>query len=233
MSMKRTVTLAVLAALLAAGCRSLDLGDRVAAGVSHKYAVDNTYMDPALKPGEIRRVLLVPVKNASHYSEHTDITLPVNALLELQVRKEKQFEFVRYGDVLSTDQKKVIDAMDIEAKGSYDADALFNLAREINVEAVLFSTVTHYRPLKPLVFGIKFNLVDIRRGRIVWAADEVFDSSQDDVKNLARAWYYDNCDTAGNPGLKWQVVLNSMKDYIRFCISEVVGTYHFSQYPAQ
>ena len=215
-----------------AGCSDLRLQDRMAVAITPRYVADNYYVDPALREGEIRRIIYVPVKNLSDYPLPKNQLAEVNAALQLQLRKSKKFDIIPYQEVLDKEHMAVIDSMDINHQGEYDADILFDLGKEANVQGILFSAITQYNPRKPLVFGCKINLIQIRRGKAVWAVDEILDSADDDVKNLARAYYYQYFDTSQNPSLRWEFILNSMPEYMKFFFAQVIDTFQIIPPPA-
>ncbi|MBN1521962.1 MAG: hypothetical protein JW928_05450 [Candidatus Aureabacteria bacterium] len=217
--------LLIFLSLISAGCRELQLKDRVTAAVSKKYEVDNFYVDPDLGEGRVRRVLFVPPRNLSDHTGTEDFLQDASSIMLMQIRKAKIFDIVPYETVLSPDERAVIDALDIEGKGSYDADSLLKIAQNVNVQGILLCSITQYNPNQPLVFGMKLSLIQIRSGRIVWAVDEVFDAARDDVKNLARFHYYNSYDTSNNPSLRWELLLSSMNEFMKFTIAEIVKTY--------
>ncbi|MCK5708654.1 MAG: hypothetical protein KAI43_13485 [Candidatus Aureabacteria bacterium] len=216
--------LLLIICLCISGCGDFHIRDRVAGALSKKYVVDNYYVDDVLVEGVVRRVLFVPCKDISGYQSE-DFLSEIDSVFLKQLRRSKKFDIVPYEQVLNEEQKKFIDSMDIERKGSYDADTLYEIGRKVNVQGILFGSISEYNPKKPILLGVKINLIHIRRGTIVWAVDEIFDAARDDIKNLARAYYYENYDTSLNPSLKWEFILNSMKDFSNFYFYEMIKTF--------
>jgi len=52
----------------------------------------------------------------------------------------------------------------------------------------MFTDVTHYSPYRPVAIGVRSKLVDIETGRIHWASDVVYDSSNAGVAEAARVY---------------------------------------------
>jgi len=207
------------------GCGDFHIKDRAISTISKKYVIENYYVDPDLMEGEIRRVLLVPPKNLTNYEESRDLLEESRMILEGELRLAKKFDIVRYQDVLTKEQMQIVDNLNIDKQGSYDADAMFDIGRSANVQGILFTSITRYKPVKPMVLGVKMNLLQIRKGAIVWAVDEVFDASREDIKNLARYHYYQKYDTSQNPSLKWDYLLSSMNEFAKFTVAEMLKTY--------
>lgn len=205
-------------------CGDFHIRDRISGALSKKYEIDNYYVDDSLKEGMIKRVIFVPSKNLSGY-EADGFQESIDEAFLRQLRRSKKFDVIPYGQVLNEEQKAFIDSMDIDRSGSYDADKLFDIGRDVNAQGILFTAVSQYDPKKPLAFGCRINLIHIRRGIIVWAVDEVFDAKRDDIKNLARAYYYDVYNTAQNPSLRWEVLVTSMNEFVEFYFYEVIKTF--------
>lgn len=212
-------------------CSNLQIKDRVATTISKKYSVENYYMAPDLRPGEVRRIFLLPPRDHTDYNGPMEFLPNVYNHLETQLRITGNFDIVRLYDALTPDQKFIFDSIDIDRQGSYDADKLYELGRDLNIQGILFTTITRYKPHEPFLFGIKINLIHLRKGSIVWAVDEVFDGSLDEVKNLVKSQYYNKHDVSRNPSLKWNYILQSMDEFIRFSCAEIVKTYSVSPLP--
>lgn len=87
-------------------------------------------------------------------------------------------------------------------------DFLFRLRTEYGVEGVLFIDITHYFPYQPISMGIRVKLVDATTGKIRWAFDHLFDSSNPATSEDAQKFYLKNSHdtypvpTEGNPILQ-------------------------------
>jgi hypothetical protein len=56
-------------------------------------------------------------------------------------------------------------------------------------QAVLFCQLNNYRAYPPLAVGWSLRLVEVERGAILWAIDELFDAGNPSVVNAARRYY--------------------------------------------
>jgi len=71
-------------------------------------------------------------------------------------------------------------------------DLLFRLRSEYGVEGVMFIDITHYFPYGPISIGIRVKLVDATTGKIRWAFDHLFDSSNPTTSAEAQQFYLKN-----------------------------------------
>ncbi len=207
------------------GCGGYKVKERFASTIAPKYSVDNYYVSSLQDRESIRRVLIADPVNLSEtdYSELEKIFF--NSLKD-ELKKIKAFDIVPAKDVLKVKEKLEFKKLNsILTTGNFDSDKLFEIARKYNVQGALFSAITSFKKYPPYVLGVKIFLVNIRTGKVVWAVDEVFDASRYDVKNLAKFYYYDVCDTSKNPSLEWKIVLQSIREYIKFVLNRVVKTY--------
>jgi len=139
------------------GCGDFHIKDRAISTISKKYVIENYYVDPDLMEGEIRRVLLVPPKNLTNYEESRDLLEESRMILEGELRLAKKFDIVRYQDVLTKEQMQIVDNLNIDKQGSYDADAMFDIGRAANVQGILFTSITQYKPVKPMATDKPFD----------------------------------------------------------------------------
>ena len=205
-------------------CNSLHIKERVETSISPKYKIKNYYTAGVEERNDIRRVLmLLPLDMAGGIDDLEKIY----CLFEDELRKTKIFDIVNGQVVLNDGDKKELKKIlkSILTTGIFDSDKLFQIARKYNVQAVLFWGITSFGKYQPYKFGVKLYLVNIRTGKIIWAVDEIFDSSRNDVKNLAKFYYYENYNTSLNPSLKWEVILESLNEYLKFVFGEVSLTY--------
>jgi hypothetical protein len=79
-------------------------------------------------------------------------------------------------------------------------DFLIRVTRETAAQAVLFLDITQSKPYPPLVFSFRARLVDTTTGETVWAADEIFDSTQATTARGARRYARRNSTGTGDHG---------------------------------
>lgn len=164
------------------GCKTASLSDPV---TGSGYQPKNYYRSLGQLPVNIRRVAVLPTTCDGHISDvqhGRDLLEPVIAE---ELAKTKKFEVI----VVTPDQLRAWTGRNSwRAEESLPADFLKTLKRALECDAVLFGRLSQYRAYPPLTVGFSFKLADVHTGDFLWAADEVFDSSEPSVVNSARRY---------------------------------------------
>lgn len=164
------------------GCRTVRLSDPV---TGPGYRPQNIYAAWKQLPVNIRRVAVLP---ATCDTTPTDLQYGRDLLASViteELSKTRKFEVI---NVTSEQLRVWTGRTSWRAEDTLPADLLKVLKGALECDAVLFSRVTQYRPYPPLTVGFSFKLVDAETSNFIWAADEVFDSSEPSVVNSARRY---------------------------------------------
>lgn len=180
MSQLRITLLALLASLLA-GCSALPVREGTVQGPF--YTPANVTGLPKI-PAEIRRVIVLPVAGGPQLTEETLIALDGVCLAELN--RTAKFEVVPLSReaLFSLTGKRQIGS--VEKIPAILLEKLLTLNNAYGADAVLFVDVTVYSPYIPLTIGLRTKLARTSNSEIIWAADNVFSSSEPPVANSAR-----------------------------------------------
>lgn len=164
------------------GCKTASLNDPV---TGTGYRPQNYYRSLGNLPVNIRRVAVLPVTSDDTPSDlqyGRDLLEPV---ITEELAKTKKFEVIT---VTPEQLRAWTGRTSWRAEEPLPADFLKVLKRALECDAVLFGRVSQYRAYPPLTVGFSFKLADVQSGDFIWAADEVFDSSEPSVVNSARRY---------------------------------------------
>lgn len=129
---------------------------------------------------DVRRVAVLPFMNLS---PHEEAARRAEDALVTELRKRRVFELVQVGAGALTEREE----QDFFRTGTIRNTTLLRMNETYNAGAVLYGVVTHYRPYEPLMVGLRVELVSAGDGRVLWAADGLFDAGDervvDDVHN--------------------------------------------------
>jgi hypothetical protein len=188
-----SVALAALGAFLFNGCRMAPIKDPI---VGPNYQVSNVFRKEPLLPGNIRRVAVLPL----NYRESSALLVSgkdsLQPILASELIKASRFEMVLV-DPAQLKQWTGRDHWD-----AYEAlpPTLFKtLAEKTGADAVLFATLSEYKPYPPIMIGWRMKLVAMDADTL-WAVEEMFDASELAVSNAARR--YDRDHVRSNPVLE-------------------------------
>lgn len=98
-----------------------------------------------------------------------------------------------------------------------------NVTKQLKVDAMIYGTITRYRSYPQLLVALNLRMIDLRDGRLLWAFDDVWDSTDKNIE-LRIKEFYKNEMRSGYEPMDWQIVLNSPNTFYKYVIYEVVST---------
>lgn len=223
--MKRSAILIQIKALLVfaalclafAGCKSVNTyNSRHDKTIGKKHKVENV-LDEGGVPQHLRRIALLPLHRGRY--DHIDMELIEEVLLQ-ELAKRNLFELV-------TPTRE--DMLELFGRDSYSSleplptKLLTKLHTAYAIDGVMFIDISYFSAYKPVGIGIRAKLLDGHSGELVWAADEVFDTSNPAVSNAARK-YFQTESVNAYPLQQTQTVLHSPTRFSKYVADAIFGT---------
>ena len=179
----RNACLIVLIPSLLAGCSVVPGNVRRALATPYKPA--NVAVRQPQIPAAIRRVAMLPIPQS-----RSDINQAAGAnLLEpvfmAELRKRKVFEVI---PISPAAVQELTHGSSWAADAPLPPDFFERLHQLTDCDAVVFVSLTAYRPYPPLQTGWSARLVDCRDHETWWALDEVFDAGSESVIAAAESY---------------------------------------------
>ena len=140
----------------------------------------NVYRPPL--DGRVLRVAVLPLAG--------DVQ-PPDALHEMdktflaEFNKTQMFEGVGVSRVEMVEMTRQEQISSVE---TIPSELITALRQKYDVEAVLFTDITHYRPYRPIAIGVRTKLVSLGNQGVLWAIDSTFDSQEPGVAAAARTF---------------------------------------------
>ena len=175
------VCLLGLSALLS-GCKTWRLSDPV---TGPGYQPENYYHSFKVLPVSVRRVACLPATCDSNQAELLAGLESLDSVVVEEFGKTQKFEVVT---VTPGQLRAWIGRSSIRAEEALPANLLEILKEKLQCDGVLFSKLTRYRAFPPLAVGFSFKLAEADTADLLWAADEVFDATDERVVNSARRY---------------------------------------------
>ncbi|MCF6154403.1 MAG: hypothetical protein E3K36_03950 [Candidatus Brocadia sp.] len=163
----------------------------------------------------LRRVLLLP------FEDNVDRDAIIDEVTEafaVELRKIGNFEVV----VPSGNNALLTTEHGIWDKGSIDLTTLLTLRKNYDADAIVFGNITHYRPYEPMLLGVKVGMISTDTGDVVWSADGVFDSNENEVAELVKHYFESTHQKSALYG--WKLILLSMRRYSQFVANQITET---------
>lgn len=167
------------------------------------------------KKMHIQRVLLLPFE---YNIDREAVIDEVTEAFAVELRKIGSFEVV----VPAGNKTTLSPEHEIWVKGSINLNTILTLRKKYDVDAIIFGTITHYRPYEPMLLGVKVGMISTDTGEIVWSADGVFDSNENEVAQLVKHYFESTHQKSALYG--WKLILLSMRRYSQFVANQITET---------
>ncbi|MCH6255873.1 hypothetical protein MLD52_04895 [Puniceicoccaceae bacterium K14] len=134
-------------------------------------------------PKHLRRVAILPFHPGNY--EHIDFSvMERNFMMELGKRNLFEIVEVEADEMMAEFEEESFSSIE-----SLPAELLSKLHQIYAIDGILLTDISYYRPYQPVGIGVRLKLLDGRTGEIVWAVDEIFDSSSPTVENSVKTYY--------------------------------------------
>jgi len=201
------VILLLLATLLS-GCRTQS--------TSSAPAANHYYRNPDKKFITIGRAAIVELHNDSSYPQ---ISADITESLYQALQKRQVF-----GLTLIRQDDPSWRSLQLEQDSTYTFEQLLAIRDALKCDGVLIGTVTEYRPYPHMAVGLRLKLLDLRDGQLVWALEQVWDSSDKATEKRIKD-YFKSEKRADYAPLHDKLAAVSPLEFIKFVSYEVAGTF--------
>jgi len=140
---------------------------------AESFPAANVFVSSPVLPAGLKRVLVLPIAPARQDVDLSDGCEALNAVVQAELVKSGRFEVVAAAPetVSSCTGSPVWTGEEVLPTNFFSS-----LKNVYGCDGVLFCELTECRSVAPLAIGWRFKLVDANTGKILWAADEVFDA---------------------------------------------------------
>lgn len=178
----RALLLALLIPALA-GCSMLPASTRRAIATPYKPTNVTVLQKPL--PDTIRRVVVLPLPQSRSDANQAAGAAMLQGVFVSELDKRKAFEIVTLSEPA---MRELTDGGSWSADAALPEDFFERLRQRTDCDAVVFASLTVYRPYPPLQTGWKVRLVDCKQHQTWWAVDEVFDAGSESVAAAAETY---------------------------------------------
>lgn len=170
------------------------------------------------KKMHIRRVLLIPFE---YDVDREAVIGEVTEAFAVELRKVGRFEVV----VPAENKTSLSPEHEVWSKGSVNLNNLLFLRKKYDADAIAFGNITHYRPYEPMLLGVKVGIISTDTGDVVWSADGVFDSNENEVAELVKQYFENTHQKSALYG--WKLIMLSMRRYSQFVANQITETLQY------
>jgi hypothetical protein len=164
----------------------------------------------------VNRVLLVPF---AFETNREKVVNEVTEAFSIELQKSTKFDVVLPHGF----PDELLQQNDLWTKGLVRAETVIEAKNRFKVDAIIFGTITHYKPYEPPILGMKVGMFSTVTGNVIWTADTILDSSDASVVRLVKDYYRANYQREQSL-YGWKIVLLSTKRYAQFAAHQVITT---------
>ncbi|MHC4734152.1 MAG: hypothetical protein ACYTDW_06780 [Planctomycetota bacterium] len=186
------------------------------------------YLNPDKDLSTVGRTALVELDNKSSYPQiSTDVT---EALFQaLQKKQPFGLAIVRRNNPawrslqLDLNSGYQMQNSALAVPPTYTLEQLTAIRKTLKCDAVLIGTISQFKPYPHMAIGLRLKLVDLRDGQLLWALEQIWDSSDKTTEYRINSYFQYQMRTGYAP-LREQLVAVSPLEFIKFVAYEVAET---------
>lgn len=173
------------------------------------------YLNPNNKEINISRIAIVELGNDSGYSQiSADMT---NALFESLQKKQL------FGLTIVRKRDKLWKSLQLDSDTIYSLKIMNSIHEMINCDGVLVGTITEFKPYPHMVIGLRLKLMDLKDGQLIWAIEQVWNSSDKNTQKRIKN-YLENEKDSSQISLNKRLAIISPLEFIKYISYETAET---------
>ena len=174
-----------------------------------------SYLNPNKDLRAIGRVAIVELENDSTYPQ---ISADVTTGLFQALQKKQMF-----GLTVVRQHDPVWRSLQLDSNSVQTLEQIMAIRETLKCDGILLGTVTEFGPYPHMTIGLRLKLLDLRDGQLIWAIEQVWDSTDKATGKRIKEYYLSE-KRAGFAPLKEELAAVSPLEFIKFVSFEVAGT---------
>jgi hypothetical protein len=205
-SQKSHIAVLLLLAVLLSGCGA----HRASAPAGEYY-----YVCPDKSLTTISRAAIVELQNDS---SHPEISADITEALFRALQKKQIF-----GLTLVRQNDPSWRSLQLQQDTAYTLEQILAIREALKCDGVLVGTITEFRPYPRMVVGLRLELIDLRDGQLLWALEQVWDSTDKETEDRIKKYFKSVKRSGFAPSQEWLASVSPL-EFIKFVSHEVAGT---------
>jgi len=120
-------------------------------------------------------------------------------------------------------QDPVCEGVSMLGRGGFTLRQITEMRQTFKCDGILMGSINDFRPHPRMQLGVSLRMVDLRRGRILWAVDHVWDTTDKAVEKLIQRYFKEQMRSGYGP-MDWQIAMISPKVFEKFIAHELAET---------
>ena len=128
-----------------------------------------------------------------------------------------------FGLEVVTRQDPICEAVSVLGRGGLTLEQIKKMRQAFQCDGILLGSINDFRPHPRMQLGVSLRMLDLKRGRLVWAVDHVWDTTDKAVEKRIRRFFSDQMRSVYGP-MDWQIAMISPKVFEKFIAYELAET---------
>ncbi len=169
---------------------------------------------------EFHQIARVAVFEFQNYSNDMDISMKLTRAVTESLQKKHLFTIQVFERSDPAWQK-----LDLEPASSYSMEELSVIRKQLRADAVLYGSITCYQPYPHLMVGLHLKMIDLRSGKLLWAIEQIWDSTDKLVERRMKKFYKEYMRSTYGP-MDWELLITSPRAFNKFVVYEIAETFN-------
>lgn len=173
------------------------------------------YLNTSAHFSQIGKVVLLELDNRSTHQEQT---LAFSQALADGLGKKHLFSVRLIGR-----EDPAWQMLDLDSVPKHTNQQLAAIREALGTDALIFGSINRYSSYPFFLIGVHLKMVDLQEGTILWALEEVWDST-DKATEQRMIQFFENQMRSGYQPMSWQVLETSPRHFNKFVAYEITRT---------
>ena len=183
--------------------------------VNNKPPANFYYLNPDRNLNSIGRTILLELDNDSEFPK---ISADTTEALAKELRKEQVL-----GITVVRKNQPQWQNLQLDMDNVYTIEKLSTIRQTLKANAVLMGSVTVFQPYPHMTIGLRLKLVDLTDGELLWALDQIWDTTDKKTKDRINDYYSDH-NIFGVGNLREKLGTISSLKFVKFVAYEISET---------
>jgi hypothetical protein len=109
-------------------------------------------------------------------------------------------------------------------RGGLTLDQLKEMRETFKCDGVLLGSINDFRPHPRMQLGVSLRMLDLKRGRLLWAVDHVWDTADKAVEQRIKRYFEKQIRSGADPMMDWRIAMISPVAFEKFIAYELAQT---------
>ena len=120
-------------------------------------------------------------------------------------------------------QDPICEAVSHVGRGGLALEQIRKMHQAFKCDGILLGSTNDFRPHPRMQLGVSLRMVDLKRGRILWAVDHVWDTTDKAVEERIKRFFNSRMRSGYEP-MDWRIAMISPKVFEKFIAHELAET---------